>query len=287
MAITPPILIDAPPPPPRPYGLFDVALGPMAFPSGQSLSGGVQYLPDTCEDNVYLYDLTCPAVSGSKTFDAMETAVSGSPFAVITSFICGSVGMTRDEVERRVRIRMALREQRGVERRVWQGQTLAQGQGSITGLFRNATNVGPAGCATEAVELLEQALADNGVIGGMIHARPGMAAHLEQAHQIQYLSSGSRRLQTCLGTPFVFGQGYDGSGPTGQPADGSTEWMYASGRVLIWQDPEVQVPNPDQVFRRSTNERIAVAERIYAVLVECGVWTVQVTRTCATTGATT
>ena len=283
MAITPPILIDAPPPPPRPYGLFDVALGPMPFPMEQGISGGVQYIPDDCNgQSVYLYDLSCPAPSGSKTFDSIETAVSGSPFAVITSFICGSVGMNAEEVRTRVTTRMALREQRAVERRLWQGQTLAQGQGAIQGLFRNAVNVGPASCVTDAVSLLEQALADNGVVGGMIHARPRMAPYVGQAHLYEYQG---RRLQTCLGTPYVFGQGYDGSGPTGQAPDATTEWMYATGRVLIWQD-EIQIPNLDQVFRRSTNERIAIAERIYAALVECGVWTVQVTRTCATTGAT-
>jgi hypothetical protein len=63
--------------------------------------------------------------------------------------------------------------------------------------------------------------------------------------------------------------------------------MYASGRVLIWQDVDVQVPNLDQVFRRTTNERIALAERVYLALVECGVWTVEVTRTCTTTGVPT
>jgi hypothetical protein len=280
-----PMLIEPPSPPPRPYGLFDVALGPMAFPVEAAVGGGVQYMPDTCENNIYLYDMSCPAPSGSKTFDVMETAISGGPFAVITSFLCGSVGITEAEVRQRVLTRMQLHEQRAVERRVWQGQTLAQGQGAITGLFRNATNVGPAGCSTEAIELLEQALADNGIVGGMIHARPGMAAHLANAHQVEY--GRGNRIQTSLGTPYVFGQGYDGSGPTGQPADGSTEWMYASGRVLIWQDPEIQVPNLDQVFRQSSNERIAVAERVYAVVVECGVFTTQVTRTCTTTGVPT
>jgi hypothetical protein len=280
-----PMFIEPPPPPQRPYGLFDVALGPMPFPVEAAVGGGVQYIPETCENNVYLYDMTCPAVSGSKTFDVLDTSISGSPFAVITSLLCGSVGITADEFQRRVLTRMQLHEQRAVERRLWQGQTLAQGQGAITGLFRGATNVGPAGCATEAIELLEQALADNGIVGGMIHARPGMAAHLEQAHQIQYASG--RRLQTCLGTPFVFGQGYDGTGPSGQAADGDSEWMYASGRVLIWQDTEIQVPNLDQVFRQASNERIAIAERVYAVVVECGVWTVEVTRTCTTTGVPT
>ncbi len=183
-----PALISAPPPPPRPYGLFDVALGPMPFPEPAAQGGGVIYVPDTCVDDVFLYDMTCPPVSGSKTFSPIDTAVSGSPFAVITSYTCGSIGFSFDEVAQRVRTRMQLRAQRGVERRVWQGQTIGQGQGVIPGLFRSATSLGTAGCVTEAMELLEQALADNGVVGGMIHARPGIAPHLEQAHQIRALA---------------------------------------------------------------------------------------------------
>lgn len=277
-----PALITTPPPPPRPYGLFDVALGPMPFPEPAAQGGGVIYVPDDCGSSVYLYDLTCPPVTGSKTFDVIDTAVSGSPFAVLTSYTCGTIGFSFDEVAQRVRTRMALREQRAVERRVWQGQTAAQGQGPILGLLRNATSLGSAGCVTEAVELLEQVLADNAVVGGMIHARPGMAAHLEQAHQIQY--GRGRALQTCLGTPFVFGQGYDGTGPAGQATTTNTEWMYASGRVIVWQDPEVFVPPIGQILDRATNQISVVAERIYAVAIECGTWAVEVTRNCTTTG---
>lgn len=277
-----PSLIATPPMPPRPYGLFDVALGPMPFPEEPARGAGVIYVPDTCTDEVYLYDMTCPPVTGSKTFNVLETAVSGSPFAVLTTYTCGSIGYSFDEVRQRVMNRMTLREQRAVERRVWQGQTAAEGQGPILGLFRDATSLGSAGCVTEAMELLEQALADNGVVGGIIHARPGMAPHLEQAHQIQYASRN--RLQTCLGTPFCFGQGYNGTGPTGQATTTNTEWMYASGRVLIWQDTEILVPPIGQTMDRATNQIYTTAERIYAVIVECGVWAVEVTRNCTTTG---
>lgn len=107
---------------------------------------------------------------------------------------------------------------------------------------------------------------------------------MAQSHLLERPSP--RRLQTPYGTPIVFGAGYDGSGPTGQAFDADTEWVYASGRVLVWQDDEVIIPPMDQVFRRSSNEYIAVAERIHAVVVECGVWTTRVTRNCATTGAT-
>lgn len=279
-----PTLIEAPPPPPPPYGLFNVALGPMPFPEAASQGGGVIYVPDTCVEDIFLYDMTCPPVTGSKTFSAIDTAVSGSPFAVITSYTCGSIGFTFDEVERRVRLRMQLQAQRAVERRVWQGQTAAQGQGPILGLFRGATNVGPALCITEGVRLLEQALADNGVIGGIIHARAGMAAHFAQSHLYEYAGPG--RLATCIGTKLCFGQGYDGTGPLGQAVTSTTEWVYASGRVLVWQDPEIAVPPIGQTMNRATNQIFATAEQVYAAAVECGVWAVEVTRDCSTTGAT-
>jgi len=275
-----PTLIEAPPVPPRPYGLFDVALGPMSFPRPEAQGGGVRYVPDACEDDVYLYAMSCPPVSGMKTFTSVEAAVSGEPFAVVTSYTCGSLGFSFTEAEQRVRTRMMLREQRAVERRVWQGQVSA-GLGIIPGLLRGATNIGPAGCVTEAVELLEQALADNGVVGGMIHARPGMSPHLSNNFLVR---EKGRQITTPLGTPYVFGQGYDGTGPAGEAVTTDVEYMYASGRVLIWQS-DVWVSPPGQVLNRATNQLSLLGERIYAALIECGTWTVAVTRNCTTAGS--
>jgi hypothetical protein len=276
-----PQLIETPPAPPRPYGLFDVSLGPMAFPEPATQAAGVIYVPDTCEDDVFLYAMNCPPVSGSKTFSTNESPVSGAPFAVITSYTCGSIGYSFEEVEQKVRTRMALREQRAVERRLWQGEP-AGGIGGIPGLFRGATTLSAAGCITEAVEVLEQQLADAGVVGGIIHARPGMAAHFAQAHLLE--RGSNRRLNTMLGTPVVFGQGYDGTGPAGQATSTNDEYIYASGRILIWQS-DVFVPPPRETFDRSLNQQMVLAERIYAVSVECGVWAVQVTRNCTTAGS--
>lgn len=281
--IPPQLLLQAPPAPPRPYGLFDVALGPMPFPSPASVGGGVQYVPDTCEDDVFLYAMNCPPVSGTKTFSGVETAVSGGPFTVLTSYSCNVIGYSFEEARQRVLTRMQLNEQRGVERRLWQGQTAA-GLGAIPGLFRSATTLSAAACPTDAIAILEQTLADNGVVGGIIHARPYMSAHLSQAHIIVH--GRGNQITTDRGIPIVYGEGYDGTGPANQPVSGSAEYMYASGRVLIWQDPEIFVPPPGEVLNRSTNELTLVAERVYAVAVECGIWAIPVTRDCSTTGAT-
>lgn len=281
--IAPPqLLLEAPPPPPRPYGLFDVALGPMDFPSPPAVGGGVMYVPDTCEDDVYLYSMQCPEVSGSKSFVGVEAAISGAPFAVVTSYSCGSIGYSFREAEQRVRTRMMLREQRAVERRLWQGQSSA-GLGLIPGLFQNATTLTAASCPTEAVASLDQALADNGIVGGIIHARPYMSAHLANSHLIY---KDGRTCRTYKGTPVVFGDGYNGTGPAGQAVTSTVEYMYASGRVLIWATPDTFVAPPGEVMNRTTNEVETVGEKIYAVIVECGVWAIAVTRDCSTAGTT-
>lgn len=275
-----PYLAPTPQPPQRQYGIFDVALGPMPFPVPEAVGAGVIYVPDTCEDDVFLYAMNCVPVSGAKTFSVNELPVSGAPFAVITSYTCGSMGYSFEESEQKVRTRMMLREQRAVERRIWQGQPQGGNTlGLIPGLFQSATSLGSAGCVTEATEMLEQALADNGVIGGIIHARPGMSAHLSQGHLLQ--KGTGRQITTWLGTPVVFGQGYNGTGPAGQAVDTSTEYMYASGRVVIWQS-DVAVPPLRETFDKAGNQIMTLAERVYAVAVECGVWAVQVTRNCTT-----
>lgn len=272
-----PVLTDPPPAPMRPYGLFDVAVGPLPFPT-TALGGGVIYVPDTCEDDIYIVDMSCPPVTGGKTFTGIEPPVSGAPFAVYTSYTCGSIGFSLSEIEDRVRTRMALREQRAVERRLWSGSTGAGG--TITGLFAGATNLGSADCIAKGVQILEQALADNGVVGGIIHARAGMGVRL-QAGGLLSTSAGGRVPRTIIGTPYVFGQGYTGVGPTGQAATGTGEWMYATGRIIVWQDPEIHIPDPRQTMNRTTNQMYAIAERIYAVSVECGVWAVQVGTGCS------
>jgi hypothetical protein len=279
-ALVPPALILAPPPPPRPSGLFDVALGPMEMPVTEAQGGGVQYVPDTCVDDVFMYAINCPPVSGSKTFSTIDTAVSGAPFAVITSYTCGALGWSFEEVEQRVRTRMMLHEQRAVERRVWQGWNLSTGQGTQAGLFADAVDLGTNDCVTEGLADLEQALASNGVVGGIIHARPYMAAHMSNSHLIE---SKGNRFYTKMGTPVVFGQGYDGSAPGGSaPASGaSAEAMYASGRILIWGS-ETVVPPLRETMDRTYNQQYALAERVFVVAMECGAWYTTVTRSCTT-----
>lgn len=273
-----PALIEPPPPPPRPYGLFDAALGPMPMPVPEAGRFGIQYVPDACEDDVFLYAINCPAVTGSKTFSPVEAAITGAPFGVITTYQCGSIGYSFAEAKQRVLTRMMLREQTAIERRVWQGSPLG-GIGGLPGLFQSAQTLSAAACPTLAIDALEQALADNGVYGGIIHARPNMAGQLARSHLVDH--GPGRSVITMKGTPVVFGNGYNGTGPQGQAVTGTTEYMYASGRILIW-GTDAEVPDPHDTFDTTNNVMYTIAEKLYVVTVECGVWAIQVTQDCTT-----
>jgi hypothetical protein len=279
-SFTGPYLMDPPTAPLVAPGLFDVALGPMSFPVPEAVGGGVLWVPDSCDTTTALIDMTCPPITGAKSFTAVEFPVSGAPFTVMTSYTCTPIGFDFAEAERRVRLRMALREQRAVEQRLWSGSTGVLG--TIPALFASATTVGPAGCPTEAIELLEGALATAGISQGIIHARTAMTPHL--SNNLLISNPGPDRVKyTPNGTRYVFGQGYTGVGPTGQSVGTDTEWMYATGRVVLFRD-EIFVPDAGQVLNKSTNQLSLVAERAYAAVIECGIWAVQVTRSCTTSG---
>jgi hypothetical protein len=269
---------EPPPPPVRPPGLFDASIGPIPFPSPNAVGGGVQYIPDACGD-VYLWGMNCPPVSGSKTFLGLPTPVSGFPFAVLTSYQCSMVGIDYDEARARVLARAALFMQEGVERAFWQGGN-APGLPGLTGLLRGATPLTAASCPVTALAILEQGLADNNIFGGVIHARPYMAPFFANNH---LLLPDGRGWKTHAGTKIVFGHGYDGTGPNGEAVTTTVEYMYATGRPIIWQDPEIFVPPVEGGLNRSTNILTLMAEQVYAMGIECGKWSVAVTRDCTTT----
>jgi hypothetical protein len=266
------VIIEPPAPPPVPYGLFNAAVGPLPLPRVEAAVGGIEYQPDTC-GIARLWASGCESVT-AKVFDEGVDTISADPFVVYSSWLCGSIGYTEEEIRRRLLTRLNLKAQRAVEARLWQGNT---GLG-LTGILpAEATSLGAATCPTEAVRLLEQALADNGVVGGIIHARVGMADYLGTDHLIEH--PRANLMTTHYGTSYAFGQGYGGTGPAGQAVTSTTEWMYASGRVIVWAS-DTFVPPIREVLKRSNNQQYAIAEQQYMLAVECGVWAVQVTREC-------
>lgn len=264
------VVIDPPRPPRRPYGLFDV-ISPEGLPRIEAEVGGIEYQPDTC-GIVRLWASECDPVT-AKVFDEGVPTVAVDPFITYASWLCGSIGYSIEEIRERLLVRLSLGEQRAVESRLWQGDS---GLG-IDGLFADAVSLGTASCATEGVRMLEQALADNGINGGIIHARSGMSAVFANAHLVEDRNS---RQETRSYTPVVFGQGYDGTGPAGQAPSTTTEWVYATGNIRIWRGADIDLVTRE-VLNRATNQQYALIERPYLVSVECGIWAVNITHECA------
>lgn len=265
------VLIDPPAPPLPPPGLLSAAVGPLPLPQHASLDG-LQYVLDSC-GNAEVQPAACGTDLNLAAFEASDGVLTASPFLVVASSECGKVGQSDAEVEGRVRRRLQLKEQYAVERAFWGGTVAVPGY--LQSITVDSLAAVTTGGVTAGLSALEQALADNYGLPGLIHVRPRMAAWMSNAGLLRWEGQVAR---TARGNVVVFGDGYSGEGPAGEdPAlDGSTEWMYATGRVLTWRD-DVFVPPLAQVFSRSDNQQRALAFRTYAVGVECYAATALVT----------
>lgn len=268
----PAMVIDPLGPPALPdSGLIEAAVGPLPLPA-HAKTAGATYLADSCGE-ARLYPAPCqdppyPAM----TLDAGDGLVQAFVFNVYTSQVCGTIGQSAAEAERRVRARMRVGEARAVERAFWGATVGADGIADVMGQL-TPTMTADAANVVEAVSLLEQQMA--GVYGGeiMLHARPRLAAYMGSR---QVVSGHPPR--TTMGSRVVFGNGYGGTGPADEAPDATTEYAYATGRVIIWRDGDVFVSPPDQLINKTTNQRGLFAVRTYAIAVECGVAGVKVTR---------
>lgn len=270
--LAPPVLIEPPVPPVAQYGLLNAAVGPMPLPS-HGIAGGVQYQADVCTD-ARLYQAVCDPTPQVKIFDGQDPLTTALPFVVYASLICGTAGYTLDELSARVQRRLAVKEQPAVESALWGvagGDTPGYFQSGVT-----VTALPDAAGVTAALAALEQALATcyDG-IPGIIHARPRVAAHMSD-HTLLLKENGL--IKTWRGNAVVFGDGYSGRDPAGAlPGAATDEFLYATGRVLIWRSEDVFVPDPRQTLDRTTNHAQLIAERNYALAVECCLFVIKAT----------
>jgi len=269
--LVPPLAIPTPNPPATSYGLLTAAVGPLELPP-HGIGGGVQYVSDSCGD-AHLYPSVCDATPPVKTFDLQDPTVTGLPFLVYASINCGSMGFSFPEMEARVRRRLLITEQAGVEEALWGANA-----GDTPGLFQvdpGVTTLPDATTIVAGVAALEQQLAAcNTAKVGYIHTRPLVAAYLADHHQVRWDGTVWR---TTRGNIVVFGDGYSGLGPAGEAPTPTTEWMYATGRIITWRSNDINVPDPRQTFNRTTNQQFLLAERDWAMVVECCIAAIEVT----------
>lgn len=256
MALIPGLVVPAPQPLKRRYGLFDAASGPLDLPA-HGEGGGVRYVPETCGE-AYAYGVTCyggdnPAPS--KPLDGDNDEVTTGVFVVLSTLNCGAVGYTIPEYQAKVRRRLEGAEMAAVERALWSGLDFEGNPLDVQSLNGSAVDVDAGydpGLITDVVGALERYAYNEQGYGyqATIHAPIEVAAFAAEAGLI--LPDGNRKV-TPLGSVWAFGAYPAGS-------------VIITGQTTVWRAAEIQVYN---AFDQTSNEVLLVAERAYAVSTDC------------------
>jgi hypothetical protein len=258
MVIAPPVVVPAPEPRGRRYGLLTAANGPLVLPP-HGKAGGIIYEPVSC-GFARQYPTLCHTEIqiGPKTFDGEDDRITRESFVVYATIACGSAGNTDPTLETRVQRRLANGE-----------QTVAEaGMAAIlaAGVIADGTAlIVPGPTLPDVVGELEQWLYGSDALPapadaqygnvGYLHASPRIAAH---AMDTDLLVQDGPFLRTRMGTIWVIGGGYPDNGT-----------IYISGNITVWRSPDVFVSPPRQLLNLETNQYHLVAEREYVVSYDC------------------
>lgn len=259
MALIPGLVVPAPEPLKRRYGLFDAASGPLDLPP-HGEGGGVRYVPLTC-GGAHAYGVTCYTADNpapDKPHDPDAAEVDTGVFSVLATLECTLVGYTQAELENKVRRRLDAAEQPTVENALWTGEDL---DGNPLSILNFATGVGaaeniPAGynpdLITDVIGALERyAYTLNGYgFQAYIHAPVEVGAFAHESGQV--LLDGNRKV-TPNGSIWSFGAYPGGS-------------IVITGQTTVWRAPDTAVYT---AFDRTSNDLLTVAERAYAVSYDC------------------
>lgn len=246
MALMPADVIEPPMPRPLRYGLF-AAVGALLPLTDHQAGGGLIYEPNVC-GVAHSWPMDCPDDSpeespAEKVFDEVPLFVEAEPFVVYGSSTCGSAGTSAGKSERRARQNLENGEQFEVE-------------SAMAAVLASQDVILPASAdIVEAVSALEQWLYGTAAYGriGFIHASPDVAAAAASEH---LWDRNGNQYVTPYGTIWSVGGGY----PEGT--------IFISGEARVWRS-EIEVPDPIQTLDRTTNQWFTIAERVYAVGIDC------------------
>lgn len=261
--VTPELLVEAPPVTPYQYGLAAVAVpadtGDPHWANGVIYEPIATYEPGVLPGGCYSGVRPAVALSGG------AGVVSGLPFAAYAGVDCKAVGYDEAFILARARAILQLGWQHAAEVALWTG-------GGVTGLApvlngaSVATTVGSGAVSiTDAVALLEAYMASNYLGTAVFHAPRGLAAYAQRYRQIVERVG---KLQTVLGSSWVFGGGYDGTGPGDAAPASNTLWMYATGLVTVRRGEAVINGGLEAALNRSTNQAPVYAQEPIVLTVE-------------------
>lgn len=263
---------------PLSYGLLSVSQTPTDPDDHWQL--GVRFEPDPCTPDEITFEV-CP-VTGSpevKVGTASWSTRAANPVTVYALLTCNPVGNWDDYTQRLTRA-FNQGEVRAIEREFWTGENgllphLAEDTPqNQTGPFDSAITLQTAATVitggpvdvTEAVGLLEEALATCYGHEGVLHVPSAAVAHLASKTLVE---KDGPRLRSPMGHLVAAGAGYTGSSPAGTAPVGGVYWLYATGAVGVRRST-LRIPSSrEQALNRSTNSMTIVAERTYVIGWDC------------------
>lgn len=268
------------------YGLFNVAPPQTLVDAGDgqniadhAYGGGLTYDPRGCgRSRLYNIDCNPPA---NKTFDDNSPEVEVNPFNVYASLKCGPQGMSPAFMAQKTSERLHASEQGAVEEAFWTGSAgntpfLAQGSTVDVAPGLTFANI------VDAVAALEDHAYRVAPYGfhAVLHARSAVHAYASQEHLVVTAAQGFADvwgaapqepvLRTPLGTKWVFGGGYPGTGIAGAAPGAGKTFIFITGNVTTWRQPEWTPPDPSRSsFNKTFNEFQLLAERGYLATFDC------------------
>jgi len=279
--VTPPVYVNAPSTPPRRYGIFNVA-DILPFSDTHQHYGGLLYDAVGCGTSrgwPVVCDVEVPGTP--KTFDPNTAETSVKPFSVYTSINCGSLGYSYEYLVGKVRDRLAASEQQGVEEAFSSGALASTTLGNtpILAAGGGVTVLTAAASLKLGVAALEEWAYDRYGYQAVIHAPMQVAAHAGANGLIRAQGNipPTGVLQTFAGTLWSFGSGYTNTSPVGAAAAAGHAWLYVTGKVTLWQNPNVFVAPIESALNKTTNQFNLIAEREWAVSYDCILAAIDVT----------
>ncbi len=242
---TPTVWTEAPAHQPRSNTLLDL-IEVRPFPDGRPMS--VDHYGDNCAFPTLLpqecYINVGAAQGTDKDFDGYACFYTSETFGVFSGIECYLNGdLTEQETLTRNRL------ENGASFVI---ESIVQGA-----VAAGATSAGAATSVVAALALLEDVLGLNVNAQGIIWMSPGMAT-TAAAENLLIRDALSGNLTTYVGTPVVVSGAFPSTA------------MYATGPVHLWGSDVVYTEAPAQ----NTNRFRTLAERIFALDIECGAWSV-------------
>lgn len=210
---------------------------------GARWEAGVQFAPEACAGGGRV---AVDCIGGTDALDPddpddwADDWVTGDPFAVWAADRCSTFGWQRRQYAERARRALLASQSFQIADEVWSGSLVGDpvllGQPSVVNANRPLNSVlsdrvtTAAETPTEALALTVAALGKCGEgRQGMIHVTSQVLQHLI-ADAAVYRDGGL--WYSAMGHLVVADDGYDGSGPGGEPAS-SSQWMYGTSMIEL------------------------------------------------------